>query len=244
MDINPSEENIFDHLNRAMRDSRASLKILEEQIDISLQMEYFKLSEAIRSNPSDYESINLENDPDFDQLAEQAEPYKTFLIQLAHSGDPRSFKWIETECQNREGELRGWSILALQETRMVLESELLNESQVFISTGLGGKANRLRYFVAMISADNQPFTELQKRILEKESSYIFKDQDDELEEIRLEEQYVFITGLLSMETNLKAFFQELITNCNIYGDFLSPNFLLTNLKILTNEEVRQHFEKK
>lgn len=244
MEFSPSEENIFDHLNQAMGESRANLKILEEQIDIALQMEYFKLASAIRKNPSDYDAINLEHEPAFDTLAEQPDLYKPFLIQLAQSADPRSFKWIEEETRTRTGILRSWAVLALQESRMVLESDFLDENQVFISTGLGGKENRLRYFVVFITNENGMLSDLQKSILEKECGYLIREHKAELEEIRFEDQFTFITCLLTMETNLKPLFRQLIDNCNVYGDFLSNHFILTNLKILTTEEARQYFEKK
>ncbi len=48
-------------------------------------------------------------------------------------------------------------MLAFQENKMLLESSLLDENQILISTGLGGKGMKLRYFTVMQTFDRKGF---------------------------------------------------------------------------------------
>ncbi len=61
------------------------------------------------------------------------------------------YRAIESFIEEAEEALGFLGILALNESRMLLESKILDENQVFISTGLGGKDEKLRYFVVLMS---------------------------------------------------------------------------------------------
>ena len=61
------------------------------------------------------------------------------------------YRAIESFLEIAEEILHDWAVLALNESRMLLESKFLDESQVFISTGLGGKEEKFRYFVVLMT---------------------------------------------------------------------------------------------
>ena len=58
---------------------------------------------------------------------------------MAAIDDVGAYRSIEKYSKNADDELKHWSLLALQESRMLLQSKLLDQSQIFISTGLGGE---------------------------------------------------------------------------------------------------------
>jgi len=49
--------------------------------------------------------------------------------------------------------------------------------------------------------------------------------------------------LLPMNHSLKDVFQEAIIECNKYGDFLNEDFIVTNVKTLSFEEIKHFLEK-
>ncbi len=76
---------------------------------------------------------------------------KEILARLATIEKVECYRVIEAFLEIAEEDLHDWALLALNESRMLLESKILDENQVFISTGLGGKEEKLRYFVALMS---------------------------------------------------------------------------------------------
>jgi hypothetical protein len=66
---------------------------------------------------------------------------------------------LKNSMKMRRISLKDWAALSLQESRMTLESSLLDENQVIISTGLGGKAKKLRYFAVIAAKRRENFSE-------------------------------------------------------------------------------------
>jgi len=70
---------------------------------------------------------------------------KKALTLLAHLGTITAFRLIEMYHKKPDKELKQWSALALQECKMFLEDSLTNEMTGFISSGLGGLYNKMRF---------------------------------------------------------------------------------------------------
>ena len=64
---------------------------------------------------------------------------------LATLDDVSVYRAIEN-FSKQDTPLKKWAIIALQQSRMLLQSTLLDDPGVFISTGLGGQGLLLRYF--------------------------------------------------------------------------------------------------
>ena len=81
-------------------------------------------------------------------------------------------------------ELREWAILALQQSNMLIHSSLLDEQQVFISTGLGGKNDKLRYFLIFpYKYTESEVNKIQKNSLKSELSFFLEKQEGIVEKI-------------------------------------------------------------
>ncbi len=159
-------ENIYDKIQEIFGEVPGTFSILEEKIDIDLQMEYFEFSRTIKKDMDGREVLKRRNQIfDFNK---DAGDRKSLFAMLASLEDVSAYRTIEKYLKAGHPELRNWAILALQESRMLLESKLLEESQVFISTGLGGKGSKLRYFVVLIGKEKHGFSDLQKRIIKNE----------------------------------------------------------------------------
>ncbi len=238
-----SDENVFDKLNDVIGDINGSLNILEEQIDIDLQMEYFKFSKELKEENQKLDDVPF---PDSNLLFDEQtslEEKKEILVLLASVEDVEAFRAIERYRKNPDGDLKEWSVLALQESRMLIESSLLDESQVFISTGLGGRQDKLRYFVVLINANDIEFNEVQQKVVRSEFKYMFDDYGAEIENIEFNSHFCTILSLIPIEAPIKELFQKAIKESNQFGDFLRENFIVTNVKKLNLTEIEEFLVK-
>jgi hypothetical protein len=234
-------DNIYDKIQEIFGEVPGTFSILEEQIDIDLQMEYFEFSRNIKKE-LDQEEVLRRRNQIFD-FKEDAMNRKSLFAMLASLEDVTAYRTIEKYLKEGHQELRNWAILALQESRMLLESKLLEENQVFISTGLGGKGSKLRYFVVLISREKVDFSDLQKKIIKNEFEDILAKSDAEIEKMEFLGQFATLVVMVPLKVALKDVFRSAIVECNQYGDFMKPNFIITNVKELNLAEIKDFLKK-
>jgi len=234
-------ENIFDKIREILGEVPGNLNILQEKIDIGLQMEYFECSKKIK-NDLDPEYIMKKKDDIFNHdLREDIR--KERFTELASIEDVEAYRTIEKYIKSQETNLKSWAILALQESRMLLESKLLGENQVLISTGLGGKGTRLRYFIVIILKSAEDFTSLHKKVIKTEFEMILKKYNAEIEQLNFYRNYATMILIIPLEASVKEILKESIRECNQYGNFLHTRFIVTNVKELSKEEIDQYLNK-
>jgi hypothetical protein len=233
------EENIYKRIQEAISSLPENFSILEEQIDVELQMEYFNYSRDIKSGFS--EEVITEHQDDLFSPDISIEEKKNLLVLLASQDKVESFRSIEKYAKNPDPELRDWSILALQESRMVIQSSLMDEQQVYISTGLGGKNQKLRYFTVFVGSENvDEYSPVQQRLIQTELEYALKNHQGDLEEISFHEDLAIAILLLPVKSDIQSVFIGLINECNQYGDFIRQDIIITNVKRMNIDEIR-HF---
>jgi hypothetical protein len=234
------DDNIFDKLKKLTGQIPDKLNILEEQIDIDVQMEYFKYSKKMKkATPTSIDDIPKLTDKNL-----SIDDKKRIIIQISNIDDPKAFKLLKSFSKKAPDELKDWTTLALQESRMLLESSLLDENQIYISTGLGGKDNMLRYFIVLIGKKPEVFEDFQKNIISSEFEFTLKKNKCIFEEITFQENFASFTALIPFELSFQKIFKSTIAECNQYGDFLKSNFIVTNVKRLSIQEIKDIINKK
>lgn len=213
----------------------ANFSVLEEQINVELQIEYFKFAKNLREK-EDPEQYLSQTDLLFDPSS-SADTKKKILASLASSGEVEDFRTIEKFLANPDKGLKDWAILACQEGRMLLQSTLLDEQQVFISTGLGGKGHKLRYFVVFIHKSGESLSEMQKKLLCDELIYTLEKNEGEMEELSDLLDFTTALVILPLKAPLKEIFRSIIDECNQYGNFLKEDLVVTNVKRLNPVEI-------
>lgn len=237
------EDELFDKLQNMSEKFPERFNILEEQIDVKLQLQYFNFSKRVKKQANEKkEEFILEDLDDISNNKLSIEEKKIFLVKLASIDDPKAFRIIEDYTKNPDSELHHWSLLALQESKMLIESSLLDENQVFISTGLGGRGNMLRYFVVLVGDNIDEYQEFQQKMVKSEIDFALKNNNSELEIIEFEEKYALLTALIPFEVKLQQVFRSALEECNQYGGFLKTNFLVTNVKKLSINEIKDIVE--
>lgn len=227
-------KNDYNNIAEILSNVPDNYRILEETIDIDVQKEFFESSKDIKIDveltPSLIEQLNSDNLP--------IEERKITLQKLAMIDSVEAFRAIEAYNLSPEHELKDWAILSLQQSRMVIQSSLLGEQQVFISTGLGGKTNKLRYFLIFPYTVNTSINKVQKNALKNELSFFLNNYEGELEEIIFEHnRFATALALLPLKAAVTDMIKELLEECNQLGNYLSDDAIITNIKKFSNEEI-------
>lgn len=210
--------------------------ILEEGIDVQTQMEYIDHSHSFdRGELTEIETIGLSSIL-FD-LNASLQSKKKALSLLAHLGTVLAFRQIEKYYQNPDKDLKKWTALALQECKMFLESVLTEESTGFISSGLGGLQDKLRYYFLVLSASDRPFTRTQMNIIKNEFPLIGKDLNSIIELFDFSDTFVGLTVLMPMDVAVGTFIETGIKKCNELGNFVFEHYYVTNQNIPDKAEI-------
>ncbi len=234
-------DEIYRQIQEAINNLPDNFSILEEQIDVELQIQYFNFSKDLKNDFTKEYILERKNDL-FDKNI-SVEEKKNLLVLLASENEVEAYRAIEKFAKNPLPELKEWSVLALQESRMLLQSTLLDEQQVFISTGLGGQGQKLRYFVVLRSNNySANFTKAQKQLIESELIFSIKKYDGVLEEIEFEEGFAKALFLMPLKSNIQDLFSSFIEECNQYGNFLNEDVILTNVKKLNIREIQNFLQ--
>ena len=233
-------ENLYDKIKELFGTVPGNFSILEDKIAIELQMKYFEYSRNLRSLAGE-DDCNRLSEKLFNKNINQ-ESKREVLVRLASLEKVEAYRHIEKYMTDPADELRDWGKLALQESKMLLESKLLDENQVFISTGLGGKGDKLRYFIVLISTNKKVFTKTEKKIIRNEFDFVLKKHASEVEEIRFSGFLSAITAVVPMQATIKSIFEEAVYECNQFGGFLMENFIITNVKELSFREIREFLQ--
>jgi hypothetical protein len=232
------EDKYYKDIQKAIEDLPGDFSILEEQIDIRDQMKYFEFSKEIREKNIGKECF--ENREELFLAETSEERKKEILSAIAAVDEVKAYRTIEKYLKKPDKELRNWAVLALQESRMLLKSSLLDEKQVFISTGLGGKGKKLRYYVVFINRErNSMLNPTQQKLVKDELIFALKDNEGEFESIDFFEGFSTSLILLPLKTDIKNLFNNVVAECNQYGNFLNDDMVITNVKVLSRGEIIQ-----
>jgi hypothetical protein len=232
------EENVYKKIQEAISSLPENFSILEEQIDVELQMEYFNYVRDLKE--SFPEELILQHQTDLFDPGIPIDEKKNILVLLASQDKVEAFRSIERYAKNPDPELREWSILALQESRMVLQSSLMDEQQVYISTGLGGKEQKLRYFVVFIGNDKVvKYSPIQRKLIKNELEFAINKNNGIIEEVKFNENLAISILLLPVKSDIQSVFNSIIYECNQYGDFVRHDILITNVKRMSVVEIRR-----
>ncbi|MDR1455752.1 MAG: hypothetical protein LBJ01_08885 [Tannerella sp.] len=232
------QNDIFNQFQKFVCETEGDFHILEQRVPVEVQMDYFNNSNRLRKTSSRLSEADCEAYLVRLQSPDTPEPQKKQLLSaLAISRQAKAYgilKQYVTEC---DPELSHWAYLALMESRMTLESDLSDEKQVYISTGLGGEGQRLRFFILLISSSDTPFLAYQRQVIEREFAYFLSMEDGKIERLTIREKHVELLTLLPIQTNLKSMLEKIIRECNQYGNFLSENITITNVRELNDDEI-------
>lgn len=238
----------FDQIMNQLKDSagefRSNIHLLDKIVPVEEQIEYFQYSKYLQSD-----KLNNKLNRDF-LIAKlftpevELEDRRYYLSLLAGIVDVAAYRAIETYYSSPlEPELANWSAMALVESKILLDTDFSGEKQFFVSTGLGGKNSKLRFFTVIATLDRSDFTDFQKETLFRELKFNFEHNNIELETSQIRNNYVTMLILSDFNHDARVSIEQVIDECNEYGSYLDPRFLLTNMKQLEDSNIEELLSK-
>lgn len=231
-----NEENHVDFDNIA-----DSIDLIEDEINLSVHQQYFDLSKKIDFDSIDYKEVLKDRKKLFSEDT-ASEAKQMILLRLAHLGTIDSYRTIERYLRLPENNLRDWALLCLKECGMFLQTSFLGEEGGFVSTGLGGKKNKLRYYSVIRTKKGLPFSETDRDMLGQKFKMIARQFESDIEELSIEKNYAMVKILIPMDVAVGTVIEQGIIECNKKQEFLSPSYYVTNVKKPTDEEIILYLE--
>lgn len=231
------EEEFYKKIKKALEEIPDNFNILEEKINIETQTWYFNYSNRLKEKGRVDKYLDLVEHL-FDDS--DVEKKREILCGLASVAAVSAYRSIEKYLKNPDPLLKDWATLALQESRMLLQSSILEEQQVYISTGLGGKGGNLRYNVVFtFKNQNLKLAPFQEKLVKNELVDLLNKQKGELEENEFFKGYVTTHVILPLKAPLKEIFKSFVSTVNEFGNFLSDDVIVTNVKTLSEKEIKR-----
>lgn len=231
-----NQKDLKQILKQELNKSISNIQIFEEGIDIHTQIEFEKKTKIFFEKDTDEIELSALEKKLFSENVD-IDIQKELLIELSFSTEVKAYRIIENFLKVCEKELKKWTTLALQKSRVHIEHSLGNEEKVYISSGLGGFGNKLRYFFVLSSKENTPFSELQKNIVNKELNFAINKYEGIVEDIIFNDYYVTVLCMIPLNHSLDKIFISILNECNSLGNFLSDKVIATNTQKFDNNTV-------
>ncbi len=230
-----------DELNQGFLDDIPDrFSITEEEIDPFIHDEYYSYVSGLDIGQYDEDDILRAGDKLIDSTVSLAEKKKIIAI-LAKTGTVKAYRTLERYVIQAERDLKDWSRAGLYRCRMLLERSLDDKRSGMISTGLGGKGDRLRYVVVM-GYSNPDLHSEQKRIIEESFQRVCYQYESEAADIHFRNSYVKISLLVSMDVAVGDVIEESIPAANEKTSCLYDGYFVTNVKRPTEEAINQYLK--
>ena len=233
------EERDWKNVREYLEKKKVEYSIMEERIDVYVQRRFIahlrnlqkkprefkkKQSEAINNIPKLYNALNLTSEK------------RELLVVLSTLEDVTAYRAIES-FQKQYTPLKKWATIALQQSRMLIQASLLEDKTVYVSTGLGGYGKLIRYFCVFIAKKGVKIQPYQHETLFKETEQAITQRGGKVEEHETGKKFDTYTILLPLDVDVKQVFENIVKECNNYGDFLEKNAMITNVRKFTMQEI-------
>ncbi len=234
-----SQEQILQKMREIAANSPEKIRIVETNVDAEVQLEFYAMLQKTSETYSKNELALL-----YDKLltADNFELRKRFLVEIASTGELEAFRFLEKYLETCDDEIKKWALLACQQCQMFLESSLLDESKIYVASGLGGKEHRLRYIFVLAGAEKNEYNDFQKKVISNETDYFLSKCDSFCESIVYIENYAVCTVLVPLAEDIVALVQAIIDEVNQYGNFVTPSIFITNEKPVNRAMLEKMFE--
>ena len=233
------QQTEYNQFQKFLAKTSGSFHVLEHQIPVERQMEYFHFSNRIKQERIPWTAGDLEAFEIDLHNPETTEEYKRRILAIfAISGDVTAYRRLERYARLAEPDMRDWAYMALMEGRIILESELSDEKQIYISTGLGGKGQKLRFYLLFPAAEGMTIEGYRRDVVEREFNFALRQADWDIERLTIHPDYAELVVLLPLRADLKAVLDGVLRECNQYGDFLAKTYTISNMKEMNEEEIR------
>ena len=231
---------MFDKLRKILPDL-SKVKVIEAIIDPDTHLEYIDYALKLKKEKFDVDIVKKQSDELFSDDKEIKDK-KRLLTLMAKVDDVSIYRKIERYSQKPDKELKEWAKIAKQESLTLIQSSLLEEEQILISTGLGGKGNKIRFFIVLKAENEEKFSDIFVNVIKKEVNFSLKNNNCNLEKLEFGEYFFSITALFPLDFDIiEKILGEITEELKNVGLIISEKYLLTNVKTIEIDELEKVF---
>ena len=233
------QQTEYNQFQKFLAKTSGSFHVLEHQIPVERQMEYFHFSNRIKQERIPWTAGDLEAFEIDLYNPETTEEYKRRILAIfATSGSVLAYRLLERYVRLADREMQNWAYMALMEGRIILESEFSDEKQIYISTGMGGKGQKLRYYLLVPAAEGMTIEGYRRDVVEREFTFALQHAGCDIERLTIHPDYADLVVLMPIRTLPQPLIDGIINECNQYGHFMAGTYTITNVKEMSKEEIR------
>jgi curved DNA-binding protein CbpA len=204
-------------------------RVIENKIKEKAINEYYDILDNL-DNRTQVEILKSQNN--WSNIRSSKET-KELLVCLSKIGNVKGYRIIEEIIKSGNPEILDFSYVSLKFARLNLENQLSDESIGFISSGLGGKENKLRYYFVIKSKEK--IEKNRELIIIDELKNICTKNDSEFEESENHGNYILIKILVSIDFAIGIIIDNLTKKC----PFLDKEYMCTNVEKPTLEFIEK-----
>jgi len=229
--MNKKEKSEIENLLKSIpNDFRA----MENKISTKAIDEYYEIANELKGKNK---AEIIQNQNKWRELKFSKE-VKELLVYLSEIGDVKSYRKIEKIMKSGKSEILDFSYVVLKFARLNLENNLFDEPIGFISTELGGKGNKLRYYFVVKSKDKIEKEKESKLINELKN--ICNQDYSEIEEIENHGRYILVKILVSIDIAIGNIIEKLTNKCV----FLDEEYICDNVEKPTTKFIEKWMSNK
>lgn len=239
MKLTGSHEKILAQMRQIALKHPEKIRIVETNVNAEVQLEFYSMMQDVDKSYHDMDLPEI-----FAQLSDcdDIQHRKKLLVAIASTGEIEAYRFLEKYLETCDDDIKKWALLACQQCQMFLESSLLDESKIYVASGLGGKDHRLRYIFVLAGKKKEPFSDFEKKVMENEAKYYLEKSDSVCETIQYDGNYAICTALVPLHEDIVELVQSIIDEVNQYGGFIMQSIFITNEKLVSREALDKMFD--
>jgi hypothetical protein len=212
------------------------VKVVDLQLDIKTQMEYFGLLSEIFQGANAEALASIPRGKTFDPSV-PLEYRKRMLAWLSMSEEVdvlRKLEQYEKCCPEEE---KGFVSMCVYQCRTNIEAALLGERHAMVASGMGGEGNKIRYFAALVTVSGQAWSATEQHLLRGELMLACKEQGTVVEQLEFSGRYAKILLLTPITLSPVVVIRNAKNASNELGVFIGQQEVITNISRLSDEEL-------
>ncbi|NPA67683.1 MAG: hypothetical protein GXO50_03645 [Chlorobi bacterium] len=230
--------NLKKYLEKQLQKPISDIFIFEEGIDVHTQLEFENTVRNFFKKERDLRPADILKEILYDPAKDLTEK-KEALTELSLSGNVEAYRIIEKYKTVCDSKLKKWAILSFQKSRAHIEHELSDDDKIYISSGLGGYKNKLRYFFVLVSKNKKSFSDFEKNFMKKEIEFILNKHESISEKINFYDYFVSIVCLVPLHVSLEKIIYGITEETEKYGITLSEDIIATNTEIFSEDKIEE-----